>query len=93
MFRRLVSGPDRWLVHEWVDGAVLFDEATGSCHALTMSGAAVCRLCLVHPVFDAVLLTRKLLEDEITPADIQGVESILDRFAEMGFVEPAEAVV
>lgn len=92
MVWQLVSSRNRWRLRSWPDGAVLFDEASGSCHALTSAAEVVCRQCLDLIRVDAHALAAQLFGDESLPEDTRAIELVLEQFGLMGFVEPAEAI-
>ena len=82
----------RWSLRSWQDGAVLFDEASGSCHALSSSAEVLCRLCLQRKVFDASSLADELFGCDVEAGDVQVIEQVLMGFASMNFIKPAGAL-
>lgn len=75
----------------WEDGAVVYDEADGSLHALTpVAGEAFQRL-LAQPSLTPRQLGRILLQAEPTPHDVRMLDDLLREFDAMGLWERAPA--
>jgi hypothetical protein len=89
---RIVSGAGRWSLRSWADGAVLFDEATGSCHALTASTEMVCRLCLQRSHFDAASLANELFDSGANVEDVLALEQVLESFTSIDLIQPTEVI-
>lgn len=78
-------------VRVWADGAVVYDEADGSLHALNpIAGEAFSLLC-AHDALTPHALASLLFQDEPQGDDEAMVEQLLSEFEHMGLIERSPA--
>lgn len=75
------------VVRVWPDGAVVYDEADGSLHALNPVAGEALQWLLAHPALGPVELARHLLQEEPQASDLQRVNELLRGFESMGLWE------
>jgi len=83
--------PADFAVRVWPEGAVVYDEADGSLHALNpIAGEAFAHL-LAHGALTSRSLAALLFQDEPQEDDEAMVSHLLSEFAFMGLVECSPA--
>jgi PqqD family protein of HPr-rel-A system len=75
----------------WDDGAVVFDEADGSLHALTSVAGEAFQCLLEKPDLTPRQLGRLLMRSEPTSSDVRMLEHLLQEFDAMGLWERTAA--
>jgi len=79
--------PTDFTLRVWADGAVVYDEADGSLHALNpIAGEAFSLLCS-RGALTSRALASLLLQDEPQGDDEAMVEQLLSQFEHMGLIE------
>lgn len=79
--------PADFAVRVWVDGAVVYDEADGSLHALNPIAGEAFGYLLSHDALAPRVLASLLFQDEPQGDDEAMVEQLLSEFEHMGLIE------
>ncbi len=74
-------------IKKWPDGVVVFDDATGHLHALSVSAASVLELMQPGVPLDAFQLGWQLLEETPTEDDVEMVENVLTEFSSLNLIQ------
>jgi PqqD family protein of HPr-rel-A system len=75
----------------WPDGAVVYDEASGDIHALSPVAGELLQQVLTVPQSCSETLAQALLGEQPTAQDVRGVDTLLQDFESLGFIEPCGA--
>ena len=80
-----------YVLQLWPDGAVVYDEASGDIHALSPVAGELLQQVLTVPKSCSETLAWALLGEQPTAQDVRGVETLLQDFESLGFIEPCGA--
>lgn len=71
----------------WIDGAVVFDEASGDLHSLTPTAAEVLKLLMSRTKVSAASLAQDLLGELPTTTDVEMMENMLIHFEFLNIIQ------
>lgn len=81
------SRVDHFALQRWPDGVVVYDDTSGSLHALTPVAGEAFGLFLAGQTHDAVSLARALGLVEPATEELDMLQSLLVQFESMGLIE------
>lgn len=79
--------PDTFAIQSWPDGVVVYDDASGSLHALNPVAGEAFSLILAQRVISTEGLAVAMGLAEPGPEDLEVLQSLLDQFESMGLIE------
>lgn len=81
------SRADHFAIQRWPDGVVVYDDTSGSLHALTPVAGEAFDLLLAGQAHDATSLAQALGLVEPATEELDMLQSLLMQFESMGLVE------
>lgn len=79
--------PDDWVMREFADGLVVYDESDGSVRALTPTAGEALQICRSTKVITAAELADRLGLEQPSPEELDSVVTLLQQMESMGFLE------
>lgn len=79
--------PDTFAIQHWPDGVVVYDDASGSLHALNPVAGEAFSLILAHRASSTESLAAAMGLAEPGPEDLEILQSVLGQFESMGLIE------
>lgn len=79
--------PDTFAIQSWPDGVVVYDDASGSLHALSPAAGEAFSLILAQRVSSTESLAAAMGLTEPGPEDFEVLQSLLGQFESMGLIE------
>lgn len=76
-----------FVLREWPDASVLFDDATGSFHCLNPAAAGLMAILLKSSARSASSLAQELLGEQPDAHDVDMVENVLKEFLSLNLIE------
>jgi PqqD family protein of HPr-rel-A system len=71
----------------WPDGVVVYDEANGNIHALTVVAGEAFLWIREHGLEDPIALLQSLADENPSPEDLASLQVLLQEFEALGFIE------
>lgn len=81
------SRADHFAIQSWPDGVVVYDDTSGSLHALTPIAGEAFGLLLAGQVHDAASLAQAMGLVEPATEELDMLQSLLLQFESMGLIE------
>jgi len=79
--------PDDWVMRNFADGLVVYDESDGSVRALTPTAGAALEICRSTMVITAAELADRLGLEQPSQEELDSVVTLLQEMESMGFLE------
>lgn len=79
--------PDTFAIQSWPDGVVVYDDASGSLHALNPVAGEAFSLILAQCASSTESLAAAMGLAESGPEDLEVLQSLLGQFESMGLIE------
>ena len=79
--------PDTFAIQNWPDGVVVYDDASGSLHALNPVAGEAFGLILAQRASSTANLAAAMGLGEPGPEDLEMLQSLLGQFESMGLIE------